>query len=168
MKIKYLIFAISLLQMVFFSCSQNEEKKLNPSDRNRIQTGDNRRIEDSLWREALNNGDFRAYNEISNDYLLKLKDVELYYYALIMANKYNCPEAYAHLYMILTKMPSYGGIEMVSKDNTTRSQAIFYLLKANELGHQNSKSDLFEIFHDSISPPKSDIYLRKIEDSYRK
>lgn len=158
---KYLIFVNLLLLMFFFSCSQNNEKKLNPSNINQIQTGGNRRIDDSLWREALNNGNFGAYNEISNDYLLKLKDVELYYYALIMANKYNCPEAYAHLYMILTRIPSYGGIEMVSKDSTTRSQAIFYLLKANELGYQNAKYYLYEEFHDSISPPKSDLYLKK-------
>ncbi|UIR57319.1 hypothetical protein LZQ00_05755 [Sphingobacterium sp. SRCM116780] len=122
---------------------------------------------DSLWRKAINDGDFGAYNNISNNYLLRLKNYELYYYSLLMANKYQCPEAYEHLYFILTTGATVNGVNMISSDSITKNQAIFYLLKAHELGYEGAKSSIHEIFGDSILPPKSDVYLKKIQGNYK-
>lgn len=127
-----------------------------------------KRQADSLWRMAINEGDFTAYNKISNDYLQRLKNYELYYYALIMANKHQCPEAYEQLYFILTSPALVDGVNMISNDSVTRNQAMFYLLKAYELGSKDAQYSIQDLFGDSISPPKSDIYLKRIEDNYRR
>ncbi|MCW8309703.1 hypothetical protein K7A41_00515 [Sphingobacterium sp. InxBP1] len=123
---------------------------------------------DSLWRMAINDGDFTAYNKISNYYLQRLKNYELYYYALIMANKHQCPEAYEQLYFILTSPAIVDGVNMVSNDSLTRNQAMFYLLKAYELGSKDAQYSIQDLFGDSIPPTKSDIYLKKIEENYRR
>lgn len=123
---------------------------------------------DSLWCMAINEGSFTAYNKISNDYLQRLKNYELYYYALIMANKHQCPEAYEQLYFILTSPALIDGVNMISNDSLTKNQAMFYLLKAYELGSKDAQYSIQDLFGDSIPPPKSDIYLKRIEGNYRK
>lgn len=123
---------------------------------------------DSLWRMAINEGNFTAYNKISNDYLQRLKNYELYYYALIMANKHQCPEAYEQLYFILTSPALVDGVNMISNDSLTKNQAMFYLLKAYELGSKDAQYSIQDLFGDSIPPSKSDYYLKKIEDNYRR
>jgi len=123
-------------------------------------------VADSLWRRAINEGDFKAYNEVSMNYQLVLKDPELYYYALLMANKHQCPEAYMNLYDMLTWEGTIDGIELAGKDSISRNQALFYLLKAYELGEKSAVYSVYEEFRDSITPPKSTIYLKKIQELY--
>jgi len=125
-----------------------------------------RKVADSLWRKAINEGDFKAYNEVSINYQLVLKDPELYYYAQLMANKHQCPEAYMNLYDMLTWEGTIDGIELAGKDSISRNQALFYLLRAYELGEKRAIYSIYEEFGDSISPPKSIAYLKKIQKFY--
>ncbi|WP_367331322.1 hypothetical protein [Sphingobacterium multivorum] len=165
---KYIIY-VSLLLVFFFSCSQEGTKKQNPSLENVMQVNEHRAMEDSLWRKALNEGNFQAYNEISNNYLLNLKESELYYYSLIMANKYNCPEAYLHLYTILTKSSNFNGIEMVSDDSTTKNLSMFYLVRAYELGDDKAKY-IVDKHYGKNKAPLSKKFLEEIINNmpYRK
>ncbi|MNN23930.1 hypothetical protein D3C81_1373430 [compost metagenome] len=104
---------------------------------------------DSLWRRAINEGDFKAYHEVSMNYQLVLKDPELYYYALLMANKHQCPEAYMNLYDMLTWEGTIDGIELAGKDSISRNQALFYLLRAYELGENSAVYSVYEEYFTS-------------------
>lgn len=85
-----------------------------------------------------------------------------------MANKYQCPKAYEHLYYILHESITINGVKMKSNDEITNNMAKFYLMKSVELGNKDAESFSREIFGDSIPPLESGYFLRKIEDEYRK
>ncbi len=150
--------------MFFWSCSHHAEKKQvgvidDPKD---LELP--RRVADSLWRQAINVGDFEAYHTIANSNMLLTPDE--YYYTLLMANKYQCPEAYLNLYDILTWKGTINGVELVGKDSVSRNQALFYLLKAYELGEKSAIHYVYDEFGDSITPPESITYLKKIQRFY--
>ncbi len=97
----------------FLSCSHHIEKKLEAviDDPNDLELP--RKVADSLWRRAINAGDFKAYNEVSNNYLLILKIPELYYYALLMANRQECPKNEVDDFLLVHLKPFWifaGGI----------------------------------------------------------
>lgn len=125
-----------------------------------------RKVADSLWCRAINEGDFKAYNNISNNYWLVLKMPELYYYALLMANRHECPEAYMDLYDMFSWEGTINGVKLAGKDSISRNQALFYLLKAYELGEKSAIYSVYEEFGDSITPPKSMTYLKKNQQFY--
>ncbi|MND92090.1 hypothetical protein D3C80_842340 [compost metagenome] len=83
------------------------------------------------------------------NYQLVLKDPELYYYALLMANKHQCPEAYMNLYDMLTWEGTIDGIELAGKDSISRNQALFYLLRAYELGENSAVYSVYEEYFTS-------------------
>jgi hypothetical protein len=47
-----------------------------------------------------------------------------------------------------------------------RNQALFYLLRAYELGEDNAPSYVHKVFGDRIPPPKSITYLKEIQKFY--
>ena len=149
--------------VLFLSCSHHAEKKQEGVIDDPKDLELPRKVADSLWRRAINAGDFKAYNEVSNNYWLLLKIPELYYYAQLMANRHECPEAYLHLYDMLTWEGTIDGIELAGKDSVSRNQALFYLLRAYELGEDNAPSYVHKEFGDRIPPPKSITYLRRIQ-----
>jgi len=106
---------------------------------------------------ALNNGDFKSYNVASNYYILKDKWPEFYFYSLIMANKYNCPEAHYHVYSFLTDKVYIDQINMYSGDLITRKMSLYHLLKSFELGDEPSKQMVLDIYKNKKVPKASDI-----------
>jgi len=151
----------------FFSC-QNNNTEIVSIDPHPEEVELNKKEADSLWQKALNKGDFDAYKKVSENYLDTYRFYELYYYSLIMANKYQCPKAYEHLYYILHESITINGVNMKGNDEITNNIAKFYLMKSIELGNKDAEYLSREIFGDSIPPPKSDIYLKKIEENYRR
>ena len=103
-------------------------------------------------------GNQSAYNKVSNYYLLNSLDEEFLFYALIMANRYHEPAAYYDVYEILTLKTYDNHLENI--DSTTRAIAIYYLLKAHELGYESSKYPIEQIFTSkNRAIPKSSDYI---------
>jgi hypothetical protein len=164
MSIRKLLQSFIILFGLFFICCNQKKQEGIIDDPKDLELP--RKVADSLWRRAINEGDFEAYHEVSMNYQLVLKDPELYYFALLMANKHQCPEAYMNLYDMLTWEGTIDGIELAGKDSISRNQALFYLLKAYELGEKSAIYSVYEEFGDSITPPKSMTYLKKNQQFY--
>lgn len=162
MKLILIILGLTL----FFGCQNDKERVSIDPHPEEIELS--KKESDSLWQKALNAGDFDAYEKISENYLDTYRFYDLYYYSLIMANKYQCPKAYEHLYYILHESITINGVKMKSNDEITNNMAKFYLMKSVELGNKDAESFSREIFGDSIPPLESGYFLRKIEDEYRK
>ncbi|WP_313266416.1 hypothetical protein [Sphingobacterium sp.] len=77
---------------------------------------------------------------------------ELYYYAQLMANRHECPEAYMDLYDMFSWEETINGIELAGKDSISRNQSLFYLLRAYELGEESAVYYVYEEFGNSITP----------------
>lgn len=111
----------------------------------------------SLIDKALNENDESAYREVRNYFMLEEKFQDFSYYAIRMANKYNYPDAYYDVFVALTLTENK---PIDSLDNKTRCLALYYLLKAKELGSERGKYDIKNIFSDSI--PNSTYYLKEM------
>ncbi len=145
----------------FISCNQKKQEGTIDDPRDLELP---RKVTDSLWRRAINEGDFDAYHTIANSNMLLTPDE--YYYTLLMANKHQCPEAYLNLYDILTWKGTIDGVEVAGKDSISRNQALFYLIKAYELGEKSAVYSMYEEFGEGVTPPKSMTYLKKIQQFY--
>lgn len=77
-------------------------------------------------------GDTNAYDELSVAYFMSGELHSFYYYSLITANKYQYSKAYLDLYLALSE--PYTGEGFDDLDKRTQRLAIYYLLKAYELG----------------------------------
>ena len=88
---------------------------------------------------ALTKGDTISYNELSIAYLDSPNDGFLYT-ALIMANKYNYPQAYSDVYSCLTdRNHKKEFTELDSLDEKTRALALDYLTAGAENGSKECK-----------------------------
>lgn len=137
--------AIFCLCLLFYSCevpssSIKDEKTLR-----------------SLIDKALNENDEFAYSEVRSHFFSEERLQDFCYYAIKMANKYNYPDAYYDVFVALTLTENK---PIDSLDNKTRCLALYYLLKAKELGSERGKYDIKNIFSDSI--PNSTYYLEEM------
>ena len=153
---------ISFGIMIFFlilSCNNvsNKNDRIEKSSYIKSEIEHNK-----LLALAINKGDFKAYNKVSNDFLLEERGTEIYYYSLIMANKYKCPEAYYHLFAILNDNVLINNTKQYSSDETTKNMALYYLLKSYELGYDESKYKITEIFGKKTVVPNSTFYLKEL------
>jgi cytochrome oxidase assembly protein ShyY1 len=158
---KLLQLFVILFVLFFISCNQKRQEETIDDPRDMELP---RKVTDSLWRRAINEGDFDAYHTIANSNMLLTPDE--YYYTLLMANKHQCPEAYLNLYDILTWKGTIDGVEVAGKDSISRNQALFYLLKAYELSEKSAIYSIYEEFGEGVTPPKSMTYLKKIQQFY--
>ncbi len=111
----------------------------------------------SLTDRALNQNDESAYREVRNYFFLEEKFQDFCYYAIKMANKYHYPDAYYDVFVTLTLTENK---PIDSLDNKTKCLALYYLLKAKELGSERGKYKVQNIFPDSI--PNSTYYLEEM------
>jgi hypothetical protein len=80
-----------------------------------------------LTERALSQGDTSAYDQLSLEYM-DSPDNTFLYTALVMANKYEYPQAYMDVYSCLTDLAHQKeGTELDSLDARTRSLALEYL-----------------------------------------
>lgn len=99
--------------------------------------------------------DKRAYDELSIAYELSGELHSFYYYSLIMANKCQYSKAYLDLYLALSE--PYTGEGFDDLDIRTKRLALYYLLKAYELGDLSAIYLIQERFAEG-KIPKSSIY----------
>jgi hypothetical protein len=118
---------------------------------------DNRKLTDSLFNQAITTGDEKIYNDVAGDYILDQNYEGLLYYSLIMANKYDNPEAHFHIFLILKQSGVKGAFESV--DVKTKNLALYHLIKSNELGYGSAKYSIDEIFGKGKPVQKSNYYL---------
>lgn len=111
----------------------------------------------SLIDKALNENDEFAYSEVRAHYFSEERLQDFCYYAIKMANKYDYPDAYYDVFVTLTLRENK---PIDSLENKTRCLALYYLLKAKELGSERGKYDIQNIFPDSI--PNSTYYLEEM------
>lgn len=164
-----IVIILSTISLILPSCKhkteqpskkQSQQLAQGPSPYARLVNNDKERTR--LWKAAIDSGNCNAYNKIAIAYLMTYKEVDLYYYSLIMANKYHCPEAYRNMNAILTHEASAGDIVMLSTDADTKNLANYYLFKAMELGSEQARNDIELEFGKGKHLPSSSFFLKKI------
>jgi|SRR6185503_12531872 len=163
------LFTAILLVLIFVSCNNKGGGK-QKKEKEQIVTGvpyyktlvNNEKERTRLWKAAIDSGDFRAYNKIAIAYFMSYRSTDLYYYSLIMANKYHCPEAYYNMHMVLTTQTSTGDMVLLSKDKDTKNLALYYLFKAKELGFKQAKRDIELEFGKGKSRTTSSFFLKQL------
>ena len=156
-KLNYL--SISLIAF-FISCQEKKEPvviKGHEEVPTYIKRNDDMKLTDSLFNLAISEGDERAYNTVSSDFILTENYKELLYYSLLMANKYNNPEAHFHVFTILSE--SKDDKSFKDLDSRTRNLALYHLVKSNELGYESAKYSINEIFDKGKKVENSSYYL---------
>lgn len=156
-------FSLILVLISLISCKNEGKKQNTPEVPYHTKLVSNKEETLKLWGKAIKEGNFKAYNEISNAYLLNSQMYELYYYSLIMANKYKCPEAYYHLFVIMNDKVSIDGLSLYSDDETTKNMSLYYLLKSKELGYKQAQYKIDEVLGENKQVPTSSYYLSKIK-----
>lgn len=93
------------------------------------------RSEKNLKEMVLNNGDTDAYYELSIAYLDHPYQEEFLLYAMIMANKYDYPQAYFDVFDCFV-LSYWSDVSKI--DEQSANLAIEYLIKAYERGHHQA------------------------------
>lgn len=154
---------ISLVMLIFLSCNNKKEKQKylveEPSFR---KLANDEKERTRLWKAAIDSGNVQAYNKIAIAYLMTYREVDLYYYSLIMANKYHCADAYLYLHTILTHEASTGDMIILSDDKDTKNLALYYLFKAKELGSDDAKHSIELKFGKGKPLPNSSFFLKQL------
>lgn len=151
------LFFYVVIVTVLFSCSKNENQagsELVCEESLKYRFGD---IKKEL-NKALEHGDFDSYNKVSNYYILSDDWIGFYYYAQLMANKHNCPEAHYHIHYFLTQELTIEGINMYSNDLMTNNLSLYHLLKSYELGYKKSENKIRSIFKNKPIPSAKDFF----------
>jgi hypothetical protein len=119
------------------------------------------RLFDSLIDAAIERGDEKAYNNAVHTMILKNRGTQVFYYSMLMANKYDCPQACYHVYELLVDYGPQSAERMLkTMDEKTKKIALYNLLKSYELGYESSRpiEKIHEIFGINGRIPKSSEY----------
>lgn len=112
------------------------------------------------YDSAIRIGSTSAYSKLASRAFIEGDWDGLLSTAMIVANKYDNPDACYHVFTIFYHRNV--GEEFETLDINSRKLAIYYLLKAYELNHSGAQYPLKELFHpDSI--PSSASYLSCFE-----
>jgi len=166
------LFTTILLILIFLSCNNKKvEKQKKEKEQSVIgvpyfkKLVNNEKERTRLWKAAIDSGDFRAYNKIAIAYLMSYRETDVYYYSLIMANKYHCPEAYYNMYIVLTHEASTGDMVLLSNDKDTKNLALYYLFRARELGFTDAKEIIELKYGRGKSSQNSSFFLKQLMNS---
>jgi hypothetical protein len=146
MKIKF-IFAIFLFA---FSCNKKENEVIEHVEvfDNNNSIYNNSIYMDSLRNAILQRGDINAFEKLYDICIHSQNTKEEFYYASIMAKKFNYSKAYYYLYIN----------SRYQQSKNLDKFAVYYLLKAYEGGCEDAKYGVEEIFKNEFIP-KSEDYL---------
>jgi len=153
---------ICLVSMLLLSCKNEKKEQFIAEIPSHTKLIANKEETVKLWKKAIHDGDFKAYAIISNAYLMHTQIYELYYYSLIMANKYKCPQAYYHLFIIMNDRVTIDGLSLYSDDKATKNMSLYYLLKSKELGCDQAQFEIDEVFGKNKPILASSYYLKKL------
>lgn len=180
MKKIIVLLSINLVVLFSISCNQKKGKEQDLKTNEEIKKKDEQGVSASaqvkdlvgnekertrLWKAAIDSGNRRAYNKIANAYLMAYQESTLYYYSLIMANKYHYPEAYLYMNDVLTHEASTGDLVIISDDQATQNLALYYLFKARELGSKDAKESIERNLGKEKSLLNSSYFLKKYDES---
>lgn len=84
---------------------------------------------------------------------------DILYVSMIVADKYNNPEAHFHIYLTLTHLRRGELEEGLSKK--TNDFALHHLLKSHELGYEQAIFSIHETFGKDKPIPKSSYYMQE-------
>jgi hypothetical protein len=153
-------FIILTITILFFSCNLENKKEENKHEKhNELSFSTNQQgnsNETELKMAVLYEGDTQSYERLDIAFLDYSFQEEFLIYALIMANKYDYPQAYFDVYVCLTNVFS----DISEIDEATANLAISYLLKAKDKGHHQA-NDIVEK-HNISSTENSKQYLEEI------
>ena len=100
--------------------------------------------ESELIQKIIQTGDTAAYNNLSTAYLDHAHG-DFLVWALLIANKYDYPQAYFDVFVQLSELsPDSNSIDML--DNKTQSMAIEYLRRATDKGHHQAPEILRQFY----------------------
>lgn len=122
-----------LIVFLFFGCNKKNDNEAIPI--NYISTN-----ETLLKKEIIERGDTASYQTLWYSYLDNPQLGEFLYYAMVMANKYDYPQAYYDVYLCLTSTTSIDSL-----DYKTKELVIDYLTRASKKGHTQATSILEEL-----------------------
>ena len=124
----------------------------------------NMRPIEKLKKLVLSNGDTIAYSELRIEYLeVHYYEEEFLLYSIIMADKYNYPQAYYYVYECLTSIferHHYAG----KIDEKTKELALKYLREGVELNDKQSTHELSELYLQGKYVPKDTIFGKKLAE----
>jgi TPR repeat protein len=125
---------------VLLSCNKIKEKETQAIHGNQAS-----RPLELLIFDVVHKGDSLAYYELSNVYFDYRYETFLPY-ALIMANKYNYPQAYFDVYDCLLLACEKDSFNICLLDTVTQKMAIEYLRQASLKGHSQARETLGEYY----------------------
>ena len=150
--------------MLLFSCKKNNEIAVSRS-------GSHYLYEISLKEKVICSGDTSSYLELSTIYSDDANEGDMLAYSLIMANKYNYPDAYYDVFDILNSIPKINGNTCLKKkyfdnefnslDKETRNMAIKYFKLAIYKGSITASEKLLNYFNIGKEHPVKEFYLDK-------
>ena len=123
--------------MVLFSCNEPKMQSINQTDKPLKE----------LKEKIVKTGDTVSYEELSTAYM-DYSIGEFLPYALLMANKYNYPQAYFDVYESLVLMQSSGLDTIESLDPQSLKMALDYLKLSSEKGLPVAKKILGQYYLD--------------------
>lgn len=144
---------IILLSVLLMSCNNPEKKSNRAFEQSMNQPSKSLSELKSL---VLNKGDVKAYDELIAAYLDESNSEEFLLYAIIMANKFNYPQAYFDVYSCLVNV-FYSDITKI--DENTAALAITYLEKAAKKGHEQAQEMVKEFSINSKIPDKRKLVI---------
>lgn len=128
-----------LLLLIFLvsACAQKSTSSPADSTANKPDVSPNQpsRTQSDLSRSILEKGEKAAYEELYIAYLDNYCPEEFLLYALIMANKYDYPQAYFDTYLCLVDVYRSN---LSNIDQRTAEMAIDYLFMASRKGHHQA------------------------------
>lgn len=158
MKIRYL-FAVIIFAYLFSDCEDKTTKKTD--DLNGVSPSkeysdmfNNKEMRHKLEEKVFYKGDTLAYRELFDIYFISGNKNDFLKIAMVMANDYNFPEAYIHVYTLLNS-------EKINSVNIKSNKlANYYLLKAYEMDKESGyEVDIEERFEDKTIPKSEDYWL---------
>ncbi len=128
---------------------KKEPTQATPASEYQVEYNDKVTL-NKLLTEAIDSNDIDSYSKAFRIHVVANKYHEFLYYSILMAEKNKCGQAFYDTYYLLT-------CEVTFKSNL----AMYYLLKGYELGDQDSKDEVEELFPNQKDIPTSCSYLCK-------
>ena len=122
-----------LISTLLLSCNNSDKKSIINEEVSMNQTS---KSLSELGSLVIDDGDTLAYYDLSVAYLDMSHPEEFLVYALIMANKYDYPQAHFDVYSCLVNV-YYSDITKI--DEITATLAIKYLKSAAKKGHEQAQ-----------------------------
>lgn len=167
-----------IIIIITFLCSCNNQEKNERSISSRAHSS----VDEKLIEEIICQGHTESYHILLDDYNDNSRYEEILAYALIMANKYDYPQAYFDVFDILTSIPNRNALICASKecleegfyclDDKTKQMAIDYFKQAVYKGNPTASERLLNSYDKGKEFPIKEFYsdenLMRIASENRK